>query len=473
MKARLYAVQRALWALVIVSAALAILAFPRGNNGAYSAALAELEAFEKGFKQAELERSLLAYAQAQGIVPLADVAALVRGPLVPAVKAAPAAPPILPLARLELRTLADIQARSQKGSSLPIGAPTPEPLAAALAWRLARAGGTGYSLVGTSLLPAQLSAADVEREREVARLRLESRSAEQAVAEATKKLATAEELFEARRKRKLPWKILVKSDEARKEARVLLGERQRGLDDIRARYEAVTKQAEASANDPAAVSGEHALPSEFAIAQVLLDDAAAVRTMLKVPVALAIRPVNLPTLAGTDFAATRAAGLWEEVKNGSASAAIGGVQGRFTWHHRSIELAGMHIAGSSVLHALPCLLPFLLFAVLTRIRRVSVSYNPFGASVDIDLPRVGLGSRTVELVALVILPLTAVALTGAALWAVSQLPVVPILVGLACLGLGTYAFLELGTLQNLVEAVVRSHSSRPPEDSTSEGHSAA
>jgi hypothetical protein len=129
----------------------------------------------------------------------------------------------------------------------------------------------------------------------------------------------------------------------------------------------------------------------------------------------------------------------------------------------------MQIGGTAVLHALPCLLPLLLFAVLTRIRRVSVSYNPFGASVDIDLPKVGLGSRALELTALVILPLFAVVLTGIALWAVSQLPAVPILVGLACLGLGTYAFMELGTLQNLVEAVVRSHSNPPPEKDRVEG----
>jgi len=402
-------------------------------------------------------------------VPLAELAGQIRGPLVPLVKAAPSAPPIVPLAQLELRTLDDVQARSRRGSSLPIGAPAPEPLAAAVAWRLARAGGSDYTLTRGVLRPAQLTAADVEREREVARLRLEARSAEQATADATKTLAVAEETFEARRKRKLPWKILVKFDEARKVARTTLSERQRAFDAIRTRYEATTKTAEAAVSNPAATGGEHALPSAFAIAELELDGGPSGRTMLKVPVALTIRPVNLPTLAGTDFAATREAGLWDEVKSGNAVAAVDHVRGKFTWHYRSIELAGMQIGGTAVLHALPCLLPLLLFVVLTRIRRVSVSYNPFGASVDIDLPKVGLGSRALELTALVILPLIAVVLTGIALWAVSQLPAVPILVGLACLGLGTYAFLELGTLQNLVEAVVRSHSNPPPEKDRVEG----
>jgi hypothetical protein len=62
----------------------------------------------------------------------------------------------------------------------------------------------------------------------------------------------------------------------------------------------------------------------------------------------------------------------------------------------------------------------------------------------------------------------AVALTAFALWAISQAPVLPAIAAIAGVGLGAYAFVELGTLQALMEAVVRSHSNPPakPEGGT-------
>src|SRR3954468_10195212 len=108
MKARLNAVQRALWALVFASLILLVLAFPRGHNRKYSVALDELTAFEQAFKQSELEKSLLDYARAQGALALADVQRAIGGPLVPKVQLAAAGAPIQPLAEIQLATLQEV-----------------------------------------------------------------------------------------------------------------------------------------------------------------------------------------------------------------------------------------------------------------------------------------------------------------------------------------------------------------------------
>jgi hypothetical protein len=460
MKARLNSAQRALVALIVVSLALAALAFPRGNNAAYSAALDELSAFDKGFKQVELERSLLAYAQAQGLVPLPDVARAITGPGVPNVSAAAQAQPIVPIAELSLRTLGDVHERSKHGSSIPIASTTAEPLGSAIAWRLARINPDGrYALVRIELEPTQLTAADVELEREVSKLRLETRTAELAALDAAKSLARAEEVFENKRKLRVTWKILLKFDELRKAAKASWNERQRIESDIRNRYERAAKRAQDTANRPIQPVAK---APEFAIARVTLEAAGAPSTTLQVPVTLKTQAAKLPILAGTSFSATKDAGLWEEVKDGNAATAIARTRDKFTWHNRYTEVAGLRFGGMTVLQALPALLPLLLLAFLSRMRHVSVSYNPFGTTVTDPLPRVGLHSRAVELLALVLLPLIAVALTIHALWAVAQLPIVPVVAGVAAIGLGIYAFVELGSLQNLVEAVVRSHSSYPP-----------
>lgn len=460
MKARLNSAQRALWALIAVSLALGALAFPRGHNSAYTAALAELSAFDEGFKQAEIERSLLAYAQAQGTVPLSDIARHAVGPGVPNVAARDKAEPVVPLAQLSLRTLAEVHARGKRGTSLPIGTIEAEPLGAAIAWRLSRTSpAESYSLVSAELEPAQLSAADVELEREVARLRLQTLTAEQATAAASQKLTEATELFEAKRQRRLPWKIMIKFEEARKQAKTDLTECQRVEKDLRRRYEAAVTRAVRTASRAKRLA---ARPGTFAIANVLLSSASAPATTLQIPVALIVREAKLLPLAGSSFSATQDAGLWDDVKDGDAQAAIALTREKFTWHNRHAEIGGFRIGGMLVLQLLPALLPLLLLAFLSRMRHVSVSYNPFGTSVDDGLPHVGLHSRSVELLVLVIVPLIAVLLSIHALWALAELPVVPVVAGVAALGLGIYAFVELGSLQNLVEDVVRSHSSAPP-----------
>ncbi|HET6336276.1 MAG TPA: hypothetical protein VFG30_23805 [Polyangiales bacterium] len=461
MNARLHAVQRVMWTLVVASIAVALLSFPRGNNRAYTAALDELTGFAQSFKQADLEKSLLDYARTQGTVQPVEVQRLITGPQVPKVQLSAAAKPIPPLAEIHLRTLGEVAEHAKPNGTLDIGALTPAPLAAAVAWRLARVtpAPPHYELTAVTLEPAVFTPADIELEAAIGKSRVETAAAEKAAADAEKKLTSAEDTFEARRKRKLPWKILLKFDEVRKTARVTLDERKKALDEIRARYEGEVKRAEATAAKPAAASGP--LPTQYALAQVTLNGAPGQVTTLRVPVALNVQPAKLPGLAGSSFAATHEAGLWDAAKDQNAEQAIALTRSKFTWHYRYAELAGMRIGGMTLLQVLPCILPLLLLALLSRIRRVSGTYNPFGTTLDKKLPRVGLGSRPLELAVLVLLPLAAVVLTAFALWAVSQVPVLPLIAAFAAIGLGGYAFVELGSLQELLEAVVRSHSNPP------------
>jgi hypothetical protein len=460
MKARLNDVQRTLWALVFASLVLLVLAFPRGHNREYSLALDELTAFEQAFKQAEVEKSLLDYGRAQGVLGLADVQRAIGGPLVPKVQLAAAGPPIQPLAEIHLDSLQDVLDRARANSTLDIGSLNPAPLGSAISWRLARQSAGGrYQLQDVKLQAAEFTPADIELEAQVSQLRLDLMAAERAAADAAKKLTSAEELFEARRKRKLPWKILVKSDEARKEAKAVLDENQHTLDTTRERYESSAKRAEANGGKPATYSGK--LPSAYGLAQIELRGENSTVTQLRIPVALTIRQAKLPPLAGTNFPATHDAGLWDDVKAGKVAQAIELTRSKFTWHYRYAEVAGLHVGGMTVLQVLPLILPLILLGLLGRMRHVSTSYNPFGTTLESKLPRVGLGSRALELAALVFLPLAAVALTSFALWAIAQAPVIPAIAAIAGLGLGAYAFVELGTLQALMEAVVRSHSNPP------------
>jgi hypothetical protein len=458
MKARLSTVQLTLFLLLFASLACGVVARPHPENSRFMNALDEMSRFRDGFKRGELEKSLLDYARAQGTLPLATVASATRGRKVPPLQPNKSGPPLQPTAAVKLQTLSDVRFRSQAQSTLVIGVPRADELGASIAWRLARVPDTTpWTLSGIELTPARVSQADVDLEHEVARLRLEALNAQKAVDDASKKLDTAEQLFETRRKWKLPWKILMKSDEARKEARATLEHNQAVLTDTQARYETQAKRAQT----PRPISG--ATPPAFALAKVALEHNGS-KTTFEVPVALELRSTPVPTLRGGDFAATRKAGLWPELKDLDADGAIDAIRRHFNWHYRYVELLGVRVGGMTVLQLLPAILPVLLMLVVLRMRAVSESYNPFGTTIDSSLPRVGFRSRTMDCAALVILPVAAAASAAAALLFIGQVPALPVLVAIACLGLGIYAFGKLGELQALIEAVVHSHSKPPPRD---------
>jgi hypothetical protein len=458
MKARLSAVQQALFLLLLTALAFGIVARPHPENRRVMEALDEMSTFRAGFKRAELEQSLLGYAHAQGAVPLAALQSATRGPGVPKLQLAKVAPPLQPTAAVELRTLEDVRQRAEPKSTLLIGVPDPNAIGAALAWRLARSQDPGpWTLSSAELRPAELTQAEVDLEREVAQLRLDSLHAEKAVADATKKLEGAEQVFEARRKWKLPWKSLVKFDEARKAARVTLDERQQVLTDTQQRYEQKAKAAQIRKPAPATLQPGAA----FVLARLELEHGSA-HTTIEVPAALDLRNTPVPSLRGGEFAATRAAGLWDEVKGKDADQALAAIRSHFNWHYRYVELLSVRFGGMTVLQFMPCLLPFLLVLLVLRIRAVRAGYNPFGTTLDSSLPRVGFRIRAFDFIALVVLPFAAAASAASSLLLISQVPVLPVLTAIACLIMGVYSFGKLGELQALVEAVVHSHSSHPP-----------
>ncbi|HEX2676966.1 MAG TPA: hypothetical protein VHM19_10010 [Polyangiales bacterium] len=456
MKARLLSVQRTLFTLVVTSLVLSVLAFPHGHNRDYMAALDELNAFRSAFKEKELERSLLDYAQSQGVIAVADVAAAAKGPGVPKLRAAANAPKLLPRAEVKLDTLGAVAARTAGPTTLPIGVTSAADIGSAIAWRLTRSGNTADGeLRSVALVPGAVSDAEVTRERDVAKARLAMLASDTALEHATKKLQSEEDRYTLLRKWKSSWKVLIKSDQARKDAKVALDAAQVDRDHKHADYERLAKAAE-SFHAQGVGDAAHAV-AEVTVAQGKQE------TKLQIPVALETRQASLPQLQGIGLSATRAAGLWDEVQDKDAAQAIDAVRSHFTWHYRYVELGGIKVGGMTLLQLLPALLPLVLMLMLVRIRRVSVTYNPFGTMESTVLPRVGFGPRVLDGLALAILPFVAAILTTISLMAVGQLPVLPLLAAFASLGLGAYVFIELGSLQSLIDAVSRSHSTPPPK----------
>ena len=263
-------------------------------------------------------------------------------------------------------------------------------------------------------------------------------------------------MFEARRKWKLPWKALVKFDEARKAARVTLDERQQLATDTQKRYE---QKAQAALNHKPTPQPVGA----FALVALGLEHAAT-HVTIEVPAALTLRDTPVPSLRGGEFAAARAAGLWDELKDKDADQALAAIRAHFNWHYRYVELLGIPFGGMTVLQFLPCLLPLVLVLLVLRMRAVRAGYNPFGTTIDSSLPRVGFRSRTLDFVVVIVLPFAAAASAATSLLLIRQVPVLPVLSAIACLLAGSYAFGKLGDLQALVEAVVHSHSSHPPAE---------
>jgi hypothetical protein len=458
MQARLSAVQQSLLWLLVAALGVAVLARPQPANRRYMRALDELAGFRADFERAAAEKSLLDYALAQGRLPLDAVraAAAVSGTTLQVPSGAPA---LQPMAAVQLATLAELRAHALPPVTLEIGVPSAQAIAASLSWRLAELGKPGpFALSAIELAPAAVDQADIELEQQVLTLRQAAVSTQSAADGAAKQLTAAEQQFEARRKWKLPWKALVKFDDARKAARATLTQSESAARAAKQRYQTGLQRAQRA--KPAAAS--QSLPAPFAIARVSLL-AGSEHVALELPVALARRAVVVPPLPGATFEACRAAGLWDELKGLDPERALTAIRAHFNWHYRYVEPLGVKLGGMTVLQLLPCILPLLLGLLLARVRAVGISYNPFHTKVHGSLPRVGFKNRPLDALVLVLLPAGAGACAAAALLMIGQVPVLPVLAAIASLLLGGYAFGKLGELQNLVEDVVRSHSN-PPAD---------
>ncbi|MFT3925496.1 MAG: hypothetical protein QM778_23355 [Myxococcales bacterium] len=441
--------------LPIASLAFAVLARPQFENRAFTKSLDEVTAFQAGFDRPAVEQLLRDYAQGQGMLPLDTVSAKAAfdGK---SLGVAAGTQPIRPLTVVSIATLSDAQLHGRPESSLRIGVPDVSALGAALSWRLNEHKPEAVpSLKAVTLSTAAVSESDVALELEVAALQKERAAAEAAVAAAAQRLQAETDLFDARRKRGLAWKIIVKSIEARDAAKVVLDEKTAALADVAGRYEAAVKRALA----PREKTPLTEVP-QVALARVDLEGSAG---SFEIPVRLEIRTVPVPPLRQADFAETTQAGLWDKVKGLDPQQAVSAVRDEFNWHNRYVEVAGIRLGGMTLLQILPCLLPVLMLLLRRRLRAAAASYSLFGTRVYGSMPTVGFKSRSLEGLALILLPLVACASAALALVLIGQPPVLPVLSALVSLMLGTGAFVKVGELQGLVASVVQSHSYPPPD----------
>jgi hypothetical protein len=457
-KERIKAVQRVFYALLIVDLVVIALGIPMRGDGATLDVLDEVSQFDAGFDRAQLEKTLLTHAQGQGLVPIAAVASAAAADGVPAVRAAENAKPIAPRAALALATLGDVQALTGKDASLALGVPSAEAIGLALAWRLSRrTGAQGFELTGIEVTQQGCSADDLQLERDVTAARLVRLSAQRELDAATKTHAEAEALWEARRKWKAPWKSILKANEKRVETLGIMNKAQKALNVADKRYESLAKQGEQL----------KASPSEFcALATASVRETGGPDFTLTVPAPIEQRGVAVGSLSGADFPVAHASGLWDQLAKLSPKQAIAKLRDRFSWHYRYVELApGVKLGGMTVLQLAPlALLPF-FFALIRRSRGVGASYNPFDRPPGETLPMVGFGFSALNLLVLLFLPLAGCALCTWSLIELEQLPIVPVLCVLGCVGLGGNSQLALGELLELREAVTRSHSNPPPQPS--------
>jgi hypothetical protein len=455
MHARISTAQHALLLLLVASLGVAVVSRPDPDNRHFTDALQELESFRADFSRPAIEQSLREQAEAQRAVPLGALqkqASAVRGVKLQVAKDAP---PLRPLTSVRLATLAEVRAHAQPPSKVKTGAPDVSGLAGALAWRLLSSQQQGpFSLASAELITAQVGKQDVELEREVGKLRVEQAQAQGALDDATRKLEAEERVLEAKRKRRQPWKVVVKSVEAVQAAKDTRDEKARTLAEVQQRYESAARRAQ----EPHAPTTPEQLP-EFALAKLAIEPLGS----LQIPVEVELRDVPVPTLRHDSFAATQAAGVWDEVKDLDAERAIEAVRGHFNWHNRQIELAGLALTGAAVLQLAPCILPLMLLLVVLRVRVASGSYSPFNTKIETTLPRVGFRSRALDCLVVIIMPVLAAASAAASLMLINRPPILPVVTGLSCLMIGSYALVKLGELQDLIESIAHSNSFPPSQ----------
>lgn len=477
MEARLSAVQKRLLLLLLTSVVVAVLARPQPDNGRFTAALDEMVSFHTGFVRSDAERTLRIQAEAHSQLSFADMQAVEGARHGPKLKLAGSLKPLRPLTGVRLGTLAELHIHAQPGATMSVGTPSAEELGSALAWRLARTQKNGpFTVVDIQLVNAALGEADVALEQQVGQLRQASLSARAALDDATRKVAVAERRVEKRAKRRS--RSLEKMQVALGAARTLLDEKSTLHAQAQQAYESAAQRAELGAapargalvpGAQSASSGARAEPdsraephaSTLALAQVTVE-LAGQRSTLNIPVRLTRVAVPVAPLPGAQFLAIRAAGLWDEVKDMNPEAAAGTIRGHFNWHFNHVQLLGLKLSGSKLLQLMPCILPLLLGLLLLRMRSAETSYSPFTTRVPDSLPRVGFKSRSLEFVAIVLLPLVAIASAAASLLLIDQPPVLPALTAVACLPLGSLVFAKLSELREQTVSIVRSHSGFPP-----------
>jgi hypothetical protein len=468
MQARISAVQQALIVVTIVAFVVAALVRPAPDNADYRRALAELTSLGQRFDRSKVERALLDHAKAQGTRPLSSLVQPISALRPINVRVADPAASIEPIATLTLSTLADIDRYAQPGATLAMSAADLGSVPSSLAWRLTREASkdAAITLRSAQLQLSQADADAVALEAQIAQLQTEQLAARVTAERNSVQVADQTKLLENRIKWRVSRQLRSDTYKALQDMRKTQRDGDRALRDLDKRYEAAVSKAAEAARAVGKAGAAAAGMSAYGVLQVELGWAAETKHYA-IPVRVQTLQAQLPPLGGVTLAQTHAAGVWDEVRDLDVAKATSAVQERFNWHYRYIDLAGIKLGGVAVLQLIPCILPVLLLLLLTRMRAVAQTYNPFRTRVKEALPRVGFRTRILDALAVVVLPLLATVFAVASLMIVGQIPALPLLAAVACLLLGAYAFIKLGELQRLVEDVVRSHSVPPPEQEPS------
>jgi hypothetical protein len=447
------------WVLLICSAVVAVAASPLGDNGQLMKVLRELVQFREGFDREKLEAFLLARAAGQGEVALPDIATLVKEGGKPMLKLPEDAPPVVPLAGVELATLAAVNAFCGDEASMKIGSPSAQRIADSLTWRLSRRKGEGeYELQKVVLERAAVANADVELEGKIVTARSAARKSRKAYRKASRLHERADARFVMLRKRRAHWRPMLKAQEKRDEARAEMEARKSEADATQATYEELAQRAEKFAPSGGSDGSSVEELSRAAAAVTLTSAGTEEPLVVRFPVALEVKSVPVPPLTGCDFALTKAAGIWDGVKGLTAEQAIVRVEAMFSWHYG--------LVGKAFLHSAPVALLFLLGFLFMRIRKAAASYNPFDKISGLaDLPRVGLRPSALNLLVILALPLAACVLCIWSLMQIDVIPAAPIMCALLVLGLGALCNMRMNELSSLRDAVARSHraSQAPPQ----------
>ena len=468
-KQRIEAVQRVYWAVLVLALVVIGLGLPLGNDGETMAVLDELTAFGSAFEdnRSSIEQSLLTHAKGTGAVALADVQKAIGGDGVPKVALDASAMAIEPLAAIDLSTLSKIQALSEADPSLMIASARSVETGEALAWRIARATAEAkgsLTLETVALTLKAVSEDDVKRELETATTRNQLRAAEKTLVTkqtAHEKLA---ELYESRRKWRATWKVLQRTAEERDEAKAAMDSAQTSRDALATRYEQLAKEADAAVAKATAAKSFGAARGDkhFVVAHAVLKDREAKVIELDVAVPVDVRAVNVPRITGAELPITRATPLWKEIEGGTSAAAIERVSKEFSWHYAYVQAGPIKIGGMTLIQFVSIVFLPLLMMLIRRSRRVASGYNPFDRDAG-QLPRVGLGTP-LNIVVLILLPFVGTVLCGISLVQLRQVPMVPMLCGVAILWLGITAHISLRDLVDLRDAVRQSHSAPPPAE---------
>lgn len=390
-------------------------------------AQAELTRFVKSFRREDAELSIQRQVETLGLVPFVFDTA-VKGKR--GVTKASQTVWVRPLSTVRLESLAQIAAYSTPSGALTVHGLDRQALASSLSWRLGRSGRSGVPVLkGVELSWSQFSEDDVDLELEVAELRKQSFDARNSLREArrtmprtrvvkrpvskvgskvfpgagkpfgkapalasglsskpspwgskpgpktpptTSKTQVRAPLFANQSSAKAPLMAIVSRQvaaqrAAKKEAGRVLGEKRKLSDDARARYEQAALRAEApglvvKTADISSVAAAHVIVS-YGTEDLTFD----------VPVPVKEQVVPVAPLPDVSFAATRATGLWDALKDQTPASALADVTLRLPWQARPMSLFGVEFRGIRLLQALPCVLLALLGLVsLSMYRRKQI-----------------------------------------------------------------------------------------------------